>query len=56
MDTAIMSGVAAARLDPREEHFRVPSLHPGLSLLMRYLPPTKDTAPLNRTVLYVHGV
>jgi pimeloyl-ACP methyl ester carboxylesterase len=55
MDTVIMSGVAAAKLDPREEHFRVPSPHPGLSLFLRHMPPSDDTAPRDRTVLYVHG-
>jgi pimeloyl-ACP methyl ester carboxylesterase len=56
MDTIIVGGVSdAAKLDPREEHFRVPSPHPGLSLFLRYLPPTTDAAPANRVVLYVHG-
>ena len=56
MDTIIMSGVAdAPKLDPREEHFRVPSPYPGLSLFLRHMPPTAETPPLGRTVLYVHG-
>lgn len=42
------------RLDPREKHFRVRSPHPGLSLLLRYLPP-RDDAARRRTMLYVHG-
>jgi pimeloyl-ACP methyl ester carboxylesterase len=49
MDTIIN---ATARLDPREEHFRIPSPHPGLSLFLRYLPPAKGG---DRHVLYVHG-
>jgi pimeloyl-ACP methyl ester carboxylesterase len=55
MDTVIMSGVAAAKLDPREEHFRVTSPYPGLSLFLRHMPPSAGAAPLDRTVLYVHG-
>jgi len=46
---------AAAKLDPREQHFRVPSHHPGLSLFLRYLAPCAATPPLGRVVLYVHG-
>ena len=42
----------APKLDPREEHFRVPSPHPGLSLFLRSLPPA-DAA--GQAVLYVHG-
>ncbi len=45
----------AIRLDSREEHFRVPSPHPGLSLFLRYLPPCNDAMAEGRTVLYVHG-
>ena len=30
-----------ALLDPREEHFRIPSCHPGLSLFLRHLPPPR---------------
>jgi pimeloyl-ACP methyl ester carboxylesterase len=44
-----------ARLDPREEHFSVPSSHDGLSLFLRYLPAARDPAPDGRVVLYVHG-
>jgi pimeloyl-ACP methyl ester carboxylesterase len=56
MDTGIMGGVGdAAKLDPREEHFRVPSPHSDLSLFLRHLPPGPGVAPLGRTVLYVHG-
>lgn len=40
------------KLDPREEHFRIPSPLPGLTLFLRYLPPA--AAPAG-TVLYVHG-
>jgi pimeloyl-ACP methyl ester carboxylesterase len=41
--------------DPREEHFRIPSPHDGLSLFLRYLPASEGTAPRNKVVLYVHG-
>jgi pimeloyl-ACP methyl ester carboxylesterase len=46
---------AAPKLDPREEHFRVPSPHPGLSLFLRYLAPHAAALPSGRVVLYVHG-
>jgi pimeloyl-ACP methyl ester carboxylesterase len=41
-------------LDPREEHFRIPSGHAGLSLFLRHLlPPGQQSA--RGVVLYVHG-
>lgn len=46
---------AIRKLDPREEHFRIPSSVPGLSLFLRYLPPTTQTGAAKRVVLYVHG-
>ena len=46
--------VTVHRLDPREEHFRIPSCHPGLSLFLRRLPPP-TAVPLRGVVLYVHG-
>jgi pimeloyl-ACP methyl ester carboxylesterase len=42
------------KLDPREEHFRIPSAYAGLSLFLRYLSPPVDHSR-NRVVLYVHG-
>ena len=45
---------AAALLDPREQHFRIPSCHAGLSLFLRYLPPPAGVVARG-TVLYVHG-
>src|SRR5215475_15855522 len=44
----------AARLDPREEHFRIASSVPGLTLFLRYLPAigAQPDAPI---VLYIHG-
>lgn len=46
---------AAAKLDPHEEHVRIPSPHEGMSLFLRYLPPTREMSPRGRVVLYVHG-
>jgi pimeloyl-ACP methyl ester carboxylesterase len=43
------------RLDPREEHFRVPGPHPGLELFLRYLPARHPPDDGRRPVLYVHG-
>jgi pimeloyl-ACP methyl ester carboxylesterase len=46
------------KLDLAEGHFRVPSNRDGLSLFLRYLPPTKHTeesVSQGRIVLYVHG-
>ncbi|HVH79464.1 MAG TPA: alpha/beta hydrolase [Stellaceae bacterium] len=58
----IVTGAAPplAKLDPREEHFRVPSAYPGLSLFLRYLPPSRqlavgEKAGSEKVVLYVHG-
>jgi pimeloyl-ACP methyl ester carboxylesterase len=44
--------MAADKLDPREEHFRIPSNHSGRSLFLLYLPPSGNGG---RIVLYVHG-
>ena len=41
-------------LDPRENHARIPSPHPGLTLFARHLPPP-DNNPPRGIVLYVHG-
>ena len=45
---------SAPKLDPAEEHFRIPSHHEGLSLFLRYLPPTAARSGAG-VVLYVHG-
>jgi pimeloyl-ACP methyl ester carboxylesterase len=47
--------IPAPKLDAREEHFRTPSHHRGLSLFLRYLPPPRDVPLDGRVVLYVHG-
>ena len=43
------------KLDPREEHFRIPSEIEGLRLFLRYTPPTPAPAGAPKVVLYVHG-
>lgn len=42
------------KLDPREEQFRIPSPQRGMSLFLRYLPPSRATE-WRRAVIYVHG-
>jgi hypothetical protein len=44
-----------AKLDPHEEHFRIPSPHGGLSLFLRYLPASRETQVQKNVVLCVHG-
>ncbi|MBV8507014.1 MAG: alpha/beta hydrolase, partial [Alphaproteobacteria bacterium] len=45
-----------SQLDAREEQFRIPSHHHGLSLFLRYLPPPDPPfGKEDRIVLYVHG-
>ena len=51
---AITLPVPTAALDPREEHVRIPSSHPGLSLFLRHLAPT-NPGNADQVVLYVHG-
>src|SRR5262245_42593582 len=53
-----MTGIPydAPKLDPREEHFRIPSPHPGLSLFVRHLPAAGSAVQRHRIpVLYGHG-
>jgi hypothetical protein len=38
------AAIRAPKLDPCEEHFHVPSPHPGLLLFPRYLPPAGAAA------------
>jgi pimeloyl-ACP methyl ester carboxylesterase len=45
----------AAKLDPREEHFRIASPLAGLRLFLRYLPPCAKQSGAPKIVLYVHG-
>ncbi|MGH7041838.1 MAG: alpha/beta hydrolase [Acetobacteraceae bacterium] len=46
---------AAARLDPRETHHRIPGPHAGLGLFLRHLPPADGAPAHGRAVIYVHG-
>src|SRR5580658_6339456 len=43
------------KLDPKEEHFRIASHIEGLTLFLRYLPPTALHTDTPKIVLYVHG-
>src|ERR1700712_1634235 len=43
----------ALPLDPKEQHFRIPSPIEGLSLFLRYLPAAERSGA--RPVLYIHG-
>ncbi|MBV9564488.1 MAG: alpha/beta fold hydrolase [Bradyrhizobium sp.] len=45
----------ATKLDPREEHFRIPGPRDGLSLFLRFLPAAGTAFRPRRAVLYVHG-
>ena len=55
MTIETLERTVAEKLDPREEHARIASPHGGLSLFLRYLPPTHDLRREDRVVLYVHG-
>jgi pimeloyl-ACP methyl ester carboxylesterase len=44
-----------AKLDSREEHFRIPSSRSGLQLFLRHLSPKAGFDGEARVVLYVHG-
>jgi pimeloyl-ACP methyl ester carboxylesterase len=46
---------AATKLDPREEHFRIPGPRDGAALFLRYLPAERTEFAPRRAVLYVHG-
>ena len=46
---------SSPKLDPREEHFRIPGPHQGLSLFLRFLPAARSEFEPRRAVLYVHG-
>jgi pimeloyl-ACP methyl ester carboxylesterase len=45
----------APRLDPREQHFRVPGPRQGMSLFLRFRPAATTDPRSRRAVLYVHG-
>ncbi|KJC58274.1 hypothetical protein UP10_25290 [Bradyrhizobium sp. LTSPM299] len=46
---------AAPKLDPREQHFRIPGPREGLSLFLRFLGGKGGHDTPRRAVLYVHG-
>jgi pimeloyl-ACP methyl ester carboxylesterase len=43
------------KLDPREEHFRIPGPRDGMALFLRFLPAANVSSRARRAVLYVHG-
>jgi pimeloyl-ACP methyl ester carboxylesterase len=47
-----MNAIPAPKLDPREQHFRIPGPRSGLQLFLRRLEPVQGRA---QPVLYVHG-
>jgi len=52
---AMTSAQSSARLDPREELFRIPSHVDGCALFLRYLPPTALQRAEPKITLYLHG-
>ena len=54
MSVASVDLADVPKLDPREEHARIPGPHVGLSLFLRYLP-QRHASPPGHVVLYVHG-
>jgi len=46
---------SAPKLDPNEQHFRIPGPREGLSLFLRFLPSAQTSATPRHAVLYVHG-
>jgi len=46
---------AARKLDPREEHFRIPGPRDRMRLFLRFLPAASSGFQPRRAVLYVHG-
>jgi hypothetical protein len=45
----------ATKLDPREEHFRIPGPREAASLFLRYLPAERTDFTPRRAVLFVPG-
>jgi hypothetical protein len=43
------------KLDPGEQHFRIPGPRDKLSLFLRFFPAVRNAAQSRRAVLYVHG-
>jgi len=48
-------GAVTPKLDPKEEHFRIPGEVQGLTLFLRYLPPNVRQTDASKVALYVHG-
>ena len=46
---------APPKLDPREEHFRIPGPRDRLSQFLRFMPAARSEFQPRRAVLYVHG-
>jgi pimeloyl-ACP methyl ester carboxylesterase len=46
---------SALKLDPNEQHFRIPGPLDGLSLFLRFLPSARAGFKPRRAVIYVHG-
>ena len=44
----------APKLDPREQHFRLPGNRQGFNIFLRYLSSNRNTGA-ERVVCYVHG-
>ena len=55
MSIEALEFAVTVKLDPREEHVRIPGPDDGASLFLRYLPPADEVSPRDRVVLYVHG-
>jgi pimeloyl-ACP methyl ester carboxylesterase len=51
----MMDFSVAPKLDPREQHFRIPGPRQQMSLFLRFLPAATTEFRPRRAVLYVHG-
>jgi pimeloyl-ACP methyl ester carboxylesterase len=49
------AALVAAKLDPREAHFRIAGPLAGLRLFLRYMPPRASVTGAAKVALYVHG-
>src|SRR5215204_6529523 len=47
--------VLKEKLDPREQHFLIPSSRDGLALFLRHLPAYANDTGATKVVLYIHG-
>jgi pimeloyl-ACP methyl ester carboxylesterase len=53
--TDVRSSRRELKLDPREQHFRIPSHIEGCHLFLRHLPPVERRSGTPKVVLYIHG-